>query len=210
VAAAALAASGRLAARRRVGATALAATAVALVAAGCGNATSPGSSSAASGSNSYFSCLSQHGVKLPTSRPSRGTGGDGGGGGFGGGGFGGSGSSAFRKASQACASLRPSGGFGGGGGGGGSVGGFGGGFSAALSAFRSCMSSHGEPVPTTRPSSPPGGLAGIDRILNGLNPANSKVAAAVKACESKLPSFLRGGTGSAPGTGGSGGGASVA
>jgi hypothetical protein len=109
------------------------------------------------------------------------------------GGFGGppsTGSSAFQKAIQACASLRPSGGFGGGFGGG--TGGFGG-FASALKAFRSCMAAHGEPVPTTRPTSPPAaGSSPADRFLNGLNPSNSRVAAALKGCESKLSSFLNG------------------
>ena len=30
-----------------------------------------------------------------------------------------------------------------------------------------------------------------DRFLNGLNPDNPKVAAALKACQSKLPTFPR-------------------
>jgi hypothetical protein len=101
----------------------------------------------------YRTCLSQHGVKLPTGgfrRPPSGT--TGGtppaGGGFGGGngappsgqGFLPAGVSAatFQKAQQACASKRPTGGFRRGGG-------FGGGqiSSSALAAFRSCMQSHG-------------------------------------------------------------------
>jgi hypothetical protein len=133
-------------------------------------------------------------IAVDASARGGGGGGGGHGGGFGGGGFGGgfggsSGSSStFEKASKACASLRPSGGgFGGGGGGGFS------GFSSALASFRSCMKSHGEPIPTARPTSPPtGGSSGADRFLNGLNPSNSKVAAALKACESKLPSFAGG------------------
>ena len=162
-----------------------------LLVTGCG-ATSPTSTaggSSSSGFSAYLSCLRQHGVKVPTTRPSRAPGGFGGGGfggGFGGGGFGGSSgsSSTFQKASKACASLRPSGG--------GFGGGFGG-FASALASFRSCMKSHGEPIPTTRPTSPPtGGTSGADRFLNGLNPSNSKVAAALKACESKLPSFADG------------------
>jgi hypothetical protein len=161
----------------------------ALLVAGCGatSASSAAGSSSSSGFSAYLSCLRQHGVKVPTSRPS---GAPGGGGGFGGGGFGGGfggssgSSSAFQKASKACASLRPSGG--------GFRGGFGG-FASALASFRSCMKSHGEPIPTARPTSPPtGGSSGADRFLNGLNPSNSKVAAALKACESKLPSFAGG------------------
>ena len=160
----------------------------ALIVAGCGatSGSSSAGSSSSSGFSAYLSCLRQHGVKVPTNRPSGAPGGGFGGGGFGGG-FGGSSgsSSTFEKASKACASLRPSGG------------GFGGGFSgfsSALASFRSCMKSHGEPIPTTRPTSPPtSGSSGADRFLNGLNPDNSKVAAALRACESKLPSFGGGG-----------------
>ncbi len=160
-----------------------------LLVAGCGitSGSSTAGSSSSSGFTAYLSCLRQHGVNVPTSRPSGAPGGGGfSGGGFGGGGFGGSaGNSTFQKAEKACASLRPSGGFGGGGG-------FSG-FASALASFRSCMSSHGEPVPTTRPTSPPtAGSSPADRFLNGLNPSNSKVAAALKACESKLPSFAGG------------------
>jgi hypothetical protein len=88
------------------------------------------------------------------------------------------------KARQACASLRPAGGFG-----------FGGGrFGTAFQAFRTCMAAHGETIPTTRPSPPPtsppaSGAPRADRFLNGLNPNNPKVASALKACQSKLPTF---------------------
>jgi hypothetical protein len=170
----------------RVACVAAALGLAALLVAGCGTASgSPAAgSSSPSGFTAYLSCLRQHGVKVPTTRPSRPPSGGFGGGGFGGG-FGGSSgsSSTFEKASRACASLRPSGG---------GFGGFGG-FATALASFRSCMSSHGEPIPTTRPTSPPAaGSSPADRFLNGLNPSNSKVAAALKACESKLPSFAGG------------------
>jgi hypothetical protein len=124
-----------------------------------------------------------------------GSGGFGGGfgGGSGGGGTGSSNNSKLQQAMQACASLRPSFGSGGGGFGGGGSGG-GGAFGQAIQAFRSCMSSHGETIPATRPTSPPAaGSSPADRFLNGLNPGNPKVAAALKACESKLPSFTGGG-----------------
>jgi hypothetical protein len=158
--------------------------AVLLLASGCGVV---GGSSTSSGSASgsfiaYQNCLRQHGVTIPTARPS------GGPGGFGGGGFGGGGN---QQARQACASLRPSGGrFGGG---------FGGQFATAIQAFRSCMASHGETIPSTRPTAPPSpaassGTSPADRFLNGLNPSNPKVEAAVAACQSKLPSFPSGGT----------------
>jgi hypothetical protein len=157
--------------------------AVLLLASGCGSSTSSPSASSSPGSSSfssYLSCLRQHGVNVPTARPTSGSGGSGGGfGGFGG--FGGTASSTVEKARQACASLRPTGGFGG----------FGGGFAAAFQAFRSCMASHGETIPTTRPTPPPASAPspGTDRFLNGLNPSNPKVAAALKACQSKLPTF---------------------
>jgi hypothetical protein len=125
---------------------------------------------------------------VPTSRPS----GAPGSGGFGGG-FNGSGgsTSTFQKAQQACASLRPSGGRGFGGPGFG-----GGGFATAFKAFDTCMADHGVTIPSTRPAEPPqeDNTSPDDRFLNGLNPDNAKVAAALKACESKLPSFLQGQT----------------
>ena len=168
-------------------------SAVLLLTAGCGligsssasPSSSPGSAgSAGSAASAYLSCLRQHGITIPTARPTSGAGGSGG--------FPGGGITAFAQARQACAALRPSGGFGGGGFGGG---GFGrGGFAAAFQAFRSCMSSHGETIPAARPTGPPAaGSSGADRFLNGLNPNDPKVAAALKACQAKLPSFASGG-----------------
>jgi hypothetical protein len=156
---------------------------VLLLTAGCGligssSASSSSASSPGSAASAYRSCLRQHGVSIPPARPTSGAGDSGGGsGGFPGG------STAFAQARQACAALRPSGGFGGGG-----VG-----FAAAFQAFRSCMSSHGETIPAARPTSPPASAPpGADRFLNGLNPDNPKVAAALKAYQSKLPSFAPG------------------
>ncbi len=160
-----------------------------LLVAGCSTASgsTPSAASSSSGFTAYLSCLRQHGVDVPTTSPSGAPGGFGGFGGFGGSGSS-SGNSTFQKAQQACASLRPSFGSGGGFPGGGFSG-----FANAIKAFRTCMSDHGEPIPTTRPTSPPAsGTSRVDRFLNGLNPDNSKVAAAVKACESKLPSFATG------------------
>lgn len=154
-------------ARRCLAGAALVAIAGLLVA-GCGLTQAPSAGSA--GFSAYSSCLRKHGVSLPAPDPSASRG-------FGGG-FGGAGGSKFQKAAKACASLRPS--FGGG---------FGGGFTAALKAFRTCMSAHGEPVPTSRPATRPTGSSPDDRFLNGLNPKNPKVAAAVKACKGKLPKF---------------------
>jgi hypothetical protein len=155
---------------------------VVLLAAGCGGATAaPAASSAATpkpsaGMNAYLACLRQHGVNVPTARPSvrptaRPSGGFA------------SPNPAMQAARQACASLRPKGGFGG----------FGGQFATALAAFRTCMSAQGEPIPTAtaRPTAPPttAPSPGVDRFLGGLNASNPKVAAALKVCESKLPRF---------------------
>jgi hypothetical protein len=170
----------------RAGLLTAGACSVLVLVAGCGVVGSSSSSpSSASGSfSAYQTCLRQHGVSIPTARPT------GGPGGFGGGGD----SSAFQQARQACASLRPSGGFGGGG--------FGGQFASEIQAFRSCMAAHGETIPSTRPTAPPSpepsasASSEPDRFLNGLNPANPGVAAAVKACQSKLPTFGSGGSAS--------------
>jgi hypothetical protein len=167
-----------------------------LLTAGCGAGTasgataasSPSASASGSGMTAYLTCLRQHGVNIPTTRPTarptgRPTGGFA------------ANSSTFMKAQQACASLRPKGGFGG----------FGGGqFAAALQAFRTCMAAHGETIPATRPTARPTarptGAPNADRFLNGLNPENPKVAAALKACQSKLPRFGPGGFGGGAGT----------
>ena len=158
-----------------------------LLIAGCGPAksaaaTAPSSSgSAGSSMTAYLTCLRQHGVNVPTARPTvrptaRPTGGFG------------AGSTTMQKARQACASLRPAGGFG-----------FGGRFAAAFQVFRTCMASHGVTIPATRPTAPPSppasppasGAPRAGRFLNGLDPNDPKVAAALKACQSKLPTFPR-------------------
>ena len=160
---------------------------VVLAAAGCGTAADPaaasGSASPSPNASSYLTCLSQHGASIPAARPTarptvRPTA-------FPSGGFG-AGNPTMQKARQACASLRPAGGLRGRGGAG---------FAAAIKAFRSCMASHGETIPTGRPPAPPtpAPSPGTDRFLNGLNPSNPKVAAALKACQSKLPTFGPGG-----------------
>jgi len=149
---------------------------VVLLASGCGGAAAAPASSSASarpspGASAYLTCLRQHGVTIPavrptarpTARPS--------------GGF--TPNPAMQTARQACASLRPAGGFGGGR------------FAAAFQAFRSCMATHGEAIPAARPAARPTTRPspGADRFLNGLNPSDPKVAAALKACQSKLPRF---------------------
>lgn len=139
---------------------------VTLTAAGCGTAVAPAAATAPSpGPGSYQACLRQHGVTVPTARPTaRPAGGSG------------AGNPGLQKARQACAALRPAGGFGGSGR-----------FGTAFQAFRTCMAAHGEPIPATRPTAPPS--PGPGRFLNGLNPGDPKVAAALKACQSKLPAF---------------------
>jgi hypothetical protein len=153
-------------------------TLAALLVAGCGTkaaptaATSP-APSASTGASAYLACLEQHGVTVPKTRPTaRPTARP-------------SPDAAMTKARQACASLRPKGGFGG----------FGGRGGAAFAAFRTCMAGQGEAIPATRPTARPTPMPSAspraDRFLNGLNPDNPKVAAAVKACQSKLPTFPR-------------------
>ena len=149
---------------------------VALLASGCGGATAGTAASSASaapsqGASAYLTCLRQHGVNIPTTRPTarptaRPSGGF-------------AANPAMQKARQACASLRPAGGFGGGQ------------FAAAFQAFRSCMAAHGETIPATRPTAPPATppSPGAGRFLGGLNPSDPKVAAALKACRAKLPRF---------------------
>jgi hypothetical protein len=168
--------------------------------AGSGTSTAAATGAASSGNaaySAYTQCLSRHGVTLPSrgaftagarrshspgaggftpgSRPS------GGYGGFGGG-FA-SADPSMSAAVQACASLRPTGaaGFGGG------AGGFGGG-STRLAAFRSCMTQQGETVPTTRPTAAVSPApTGDARYLDGLNPADPKVAAALNVCKALIP-----------------------
>lgn len=156
--------------------------AVLLLTAGCGTkpaaaaASASASASPSGGMSAYLACLRQHGATVPTARPTARPSArpSGGAGGF-------AANPQFRKAMTACASLRPKGGFG-----------RGGQFGAALTAFRTCMSAHGEPVPATRPSPRPTVRpAGDARFLNGLDPSNPKVAAALKACAAKIPAFPR-------------------
>jgi hypothetical protein len=168
--------------------------AVLLLTAGCGTkpaaaaASASASASPSGGVSAYLACLRQHGANVPSARPTARPSArpSGGAGGF-------AANPQFRQAMTACASLRPKGGFGRG---------RGGQLGAALMAFRTCMSAHGEPVPATRPSPMPTARpAGDARFLNGLDPTNPKVAAALKACASKLPAFPRLGASATPATG---------
>jgi hypothetical protein len=146
--------------------------AVLLLIAGCGQIGSSGASSSnpspssRSAAGAYLSCLHKHGVIIPTAS-----------------GTGESGglaidSSTFEKAQETCVSTLP-----------------GIKFTVAFQAFRSCMSSHGERVPSTLPTaSPTSGTSSADPFFLGLNLGNPKVAAALKACQSKLPSSFTTGT----------------
>jgi hypothetical protein len=168
--------------RRRIMVAGVAVPTLLLAVAACGGAASaapaaatrpsPGNSPDPTGANAYLNCLREHGVT-----------------GFGGGSSSGSSSSssAINKARQACASLRPSGGFGGSGG-----------FSAALSKFESCLSAHGVTLPS--PSASGGGFRGVFSELQSTTAGQ----AALNACKSDLP-FTPGSGGGYGGTGGGGG-----
>ncbi|WP_225849315.1 hypothetical protein [Streptomyces sp. HPF1205] len=150
----------------------------------------------------YRTCLSQHGLNLPTfarrspgaGRPSGspgagrgGGGGRGSGGGYGGGygggfpGFGGgTPDAATQKALDACASLRPR--FNGRGGGANST---------AFKAFTSCLKDHGVVLPTPSPGASNGsGRPGFGPGFGGprgLNTADPKTAKAYETCRALLP-----------------------
>jgi hypothetical protein len=128
----------------------------------------------------YRTCLTQHGVTLPTrsTQPANataptGTGGGFGGGGFGGGGFGGGGGlqaviadPANAAAVAACKSVLPAGGFANGGTRG-----------QASQAYFSCLGDNGVSVPTTVVGGPP---PSIDRTTPAFTAANAK-------CQALLP-----------------------
>jgi hypothetical protein len=173
---------------RRITVAGVALPALLLAVAACGGsasasparatAPSPGSSSDPGGASAYFNCLRQHGVtgtgkgsssgsSSSSSTPS---------------------SSTINNARQACASLRPSGGFGGSGG-----------FSAAFTKFESCLSAHGVTLPS--PSASGGGFRSLFSQLQ----STSAGQAALNACKSDLP-FTPGSGGGGGGTGGGYGG----
>jgi hypothetical protein len=173
---------------RRITVAGVALPALLLAVAACGGsasaspdratAPSPGSSSDPGGASAYFNCLRQHGVtgtgrgsssgsSSSSNTPS---------------------SSTINNARQACASLRPSGGFGGSGG-----------FSAAFSKFESCLSAHGVTLPS--PSASGGGFRSVFSELQ----STSAGQAALNACKSDLP-FTPGSGGYGGGTGGGYGG----
>lgn len=184
-------------AARAVGLVASCVTAVTMLAA-CGGGSGTGNPPAAPGPTgtasfqAYLTCLTQHGVTLPSSatrprpsfspgtRPSRSPGPGGFGGGFGGGGrgFGGGGfgltdpnnpptgvdAATWGAALTACKSLQPTFNRNGGGG-----------FNnSAFTAYRNCLSDHGLTFSTG-----PGGF--------NFSTADPKVAAALKACAPLRP-----------------------
>lgn len=174
------------------GATSAAPTSAAVAAGGTAGA-------AANGFAAYTACLKKNGVTIPA-RPSGAARGSR----VPGGGFGGlnATSGPAAAAAKACASLRPTGGFG--------AGGFGGANSSAiasqLTAYRSCLSDHGVTLPTqaARPTGTPTAAASAGaRGRNGfgglgaLNTADPKVATAVKACAALRPTFGAGAGGGA-------------
>jgi hypothetical protein len=152
-------------------------------------APSAASSASPGGASAYLNCLREHGV-TGSGRGASGASASGGST---------PSSSAISSARQACASLRPSGGFGGAGG-----------FSAALSKFQSCLTAHGVTLPSSSASG--GGFRGLFSELQ----STSAGQAALNACKSDLPFTPGGGTGGSGGgygggyggTGGSGGGTS--
>ncbi len=129
-------------------------------------------SSGAAGFTAFADCLRQHGVKVPTARPSGRVGGGGGGGSIGGGGgFGGTNA----KAVQACRSLMPQ---------------FGnrGRAMQELQAFRSCLSDHGVKQPTPDPSRTPDARRVPGGRFGQFDTSDPKFVKAMKVCRPLLPS----------------------
>lgn len=161
----------------------LASAAALLLCGACGSsggkasASPSGSTGTARGNGfaAYAACLRQHGVNIPTARPS-------GQAGQGGGGFRRFGQ-VSQEARQACQSLAPQRQRQG---------------MQEMQAFRSCLSDHGVTLPAPTPGavrSPnanrtPGArrTPGM-RFLNGLKTSDPKVAQAVKTCSPLLPTF---------------------
>jgi hypothetical protein len=131
-------------------------------------AAAPAASGDTAARTAYRACLAQHGATLATGTANKGAG---------------TGSPADQAARQACASLRPAGGFGGNRG---AIG------ATVLAAFRSCMSGHGVMIPTAAASATPtSSSTGTGRrggVLGGLNRNDPKVKAALAVCQKLLPS----------------------
>jgi hypothetical protein len=139
-----------------------------LLVTGCGGSSSASGqgSTQAAGQNAFQQCLRQHGVNIPTARPSFAGIPSPGGGQFPGAGQGGTGSSEF----QACRKYMPAG-FGPGGGGGIN--------SSALTAFTNCLQQHGVKLTGSGPGA-----------LQSLRNATGKTAKAVKTCQPLLPTGI--------------------
>ena len=169
---------------------------VPLLLAACGTSSASGSSSsttkpgATASRTAYTACLKQHGVTLPNFAGGRGAAAGSGSttpsftpGSFpsGTGGFAGgfANNPKYQKATAACKSVRPSGGFGGG-----RFGGTGGVNSAAFAAYRNCLKLHGVTLPT----------GGAPRSGAGSTPpttfdqSSPTVQAALAACAALRPS----------------------
>jgi hypothetical protein len=176
----------------RLGAAGIALAAAGLLVAACGSSGPTPTPVAQTGFQAYLTCLSQHGVNVPTGqgspgarpsgrpsarpsgspRPSASPGASRGGG-FGGGGFGGGGflgtqapngvdQATWDKAMAACSSLRPTAG----------PSGSGRGNNSAFVAYRNCLSEHG---------------VNITNGQNQLNTADPTVAAALQTCAPLRP-----------------------
>lgn len=221
-----LTAAGRNALRAGVGVALLASGALLLTACSSGSSSAQAKpSGSASGAPSdagkgtgtgeqsmeaYRTCLSQHGLKIPTfarrspgesggpgggfrggqggsGRPSGGFGGGGGGGGGGFPGFGGaSPDAATQKALEACKSLQPK--FDGQGGG------QGGANNSAFQAFTSCLKDHGVVLPTPSPGATNGrGGGGFGGFRGGFDTSDPKTAKAYDTCKALLPQRPSGG-----------------
>ena len=146
------------------------------------DSSAPASTSAGSGANgannqaqrqAYAQCLQQHGVtagfggrqggRPPTSNAT-GTTID---------------PNVMAAARQACASLRPAGGFG--------AGGFGGANNPANQAYFQCLQQHGVTFPSTPPTTAAGSTANSGGGRPGFNPNDPAFQAAQKACASLRP-----------------------
>jgi hypothetical protein len=131
-----------------------------------GAAASSSPSSANANRDAYVTCLRDHGAAVPTANASTGAGKP----------------TVSATARADCASLKPK------------ATGNHKNSTAATEAFDTCMTAQGETIPTKQPDPTSTAKAtGVDRFLHGLNPDNAKVAAALKVCESKLPSAAVGG-----------------
>lgn len=159
----------------RTGALLAGAAFAATLLSGCGGSGTTTAVAAAAGTGTggtskaaYTACLAQHGVTEAPHSPGQGQPS-----------AGASKNPQREAADAACASLKPAGN--------GNNADRG---AAALTAFRNCMTQQGVTIPTTKPSTKPSAnpsQSADARYLNGLNPSDPTVAAAVNACKALLP-----------------------